>query len=347
LKGLNLDLFTIALIVAGILSVIAIIMIPADAITREDIDNLQERQAELRERDLEIDVLLDESREERSDLENRLEICRDDLKQLKRESNMSWDAFSEMDDKKIEILDLESAIRDNIDGYLGMLDEKNDIFKEIRLLDFDVRDANVKVKAANFNVTDIRKAIGIKLSNNCIVAITNNITTTCPTYEELSQLDSSDHTVSGNFTDEGGYFHRDVSPMQNSWRWYDHDDTPRIFVDPPAGMSERIPTITIENNFGIYLIAGDHLLENGTRSHHEKRFIDNCRTATLDSEGWMKSLPATLWLMRIGCPDTENLDIVYTYHNATEINIAESNDWKYKAWLADTKEACKTICKEY
>ena len=335
------------MLIIGVIATVGISVPLADAITREEIADMRERENVLRERSLEIEALLEENTAERQEIERLLETYRAELKQLKRDANSSWDAAKAIDDKRLEIVAAERDNREKQNVRNDLFDERNDILKERERLESDIDSGNILAKALDFEPGELKKAIGIKLSNNCIAAIMANLTTACPTYEELSQLDSSVQSVSGNFTNEGGYFHRDSSPLKSSWRWYDHDDQPRIFVDPPQGMAERIPMITIENNFGIYFLAGDHLLENGTRSYHEGRFIDNCRNATLDTGNWTFTLPHTLFVMRGGCQDTNEIDKQYVYHNATEINVAESNDWKYKAWLADTKEACKTICKEY
>ena len=90
--------------------------------------------------------------------------------------------------------------------------------------------------------------IGIVLSETCITLIKNNIDSTCPSYELLLQVDSSNTKVSGEFVfDESGFFHRDTPQLKNSHMWYQFETQPRIIVDPPD--SSYLHTIVIMPNF--------------------------------------------------------------------------------------------------
>jgi len=61
----------------------------------------------------------------------------------------------------------------------------------------------------------------IKLSNTCIQAHKNNVTTICPTYEDLLQYDNTNHDISGKFvTDDNGFFHREAPKMDKHCKFY-------------------------------------------------------------------------------------------------------------------------------
>ena len=179
--------------------------------------------------------------------------------------------------------------------------------------------------------------------------IQNNVNVQCPTYEDLVQLDSSNVEFSGGFAIDNstGFFHRMSSDFTESWRWYDHDDELRIIVDPQVGMAGDIKMITIESNFGVYFEPEDHNVTNNTRTYHQDRYIDGCRHAVISADNWKKTLPDTIFTLRNGCTVTGLEEKRHEELPVTEFDITTSRDWQHKAWLAESLENCKKICKEY
>ena len=204
--------------------------------------------------------------------------------------------------------------------------------------------------------------------------IKHNITTTCPSYKELVDLDSSNTYVSGEFViDENGYFHRANSPLKESWAWYDWDNSQRIFVDPPLGMLDKIKMIYIQSNFYNYFIVGDMTqksnikyieikvtddfgnnstitravsnyveLQETERVIYHDRHVDKCRVATINADKWKILLPDTINYMQNECDESYTNVIIKEIIPAikTEIDYSTSPAWKYKLWLENAIKNC-------
>ena len=203
----------------------------------------------------------------------------------------------------------------------------------------------LSAEAAGFGITLGSHSVGIVLSQTCQTLIKNNLSTTCPTYEILEQLDTSEKKVSGSFEYVNGFYQRGPSPYVNSHLWYafDSSDTWRIFVDPPREYLSRVKLITIENNFDLYYNRADNQIVNHTIIQYHDRFVSSgCWTSTINSDIWLNLLPDTMYYMRNDCnPDFTGFDHVKKiYMNKTEMDISTSYKWQYDKWLADVKKNC-------
>ena len=207
-----------------------------------------------------------------------------------------------------------------------------------------------------------------------ITMIKNNITTTCPTYEELYHLDSSNQNISGTFGYEDGLFQRLESNVSDGWRWYDSDDTIRLFVDPQSQMYNRIKIIEITPNLEAYAVKGKNyqhqkyenatmeitthtnktktitapvkIQEQGRIVYHDRYVDDHCRTALVNSEKWMMILPGIIHHMRNNCADESfaisNMEFIAP--NNSPFNRDESPSWKKLQWFEESKVKCKELC---
>ena len=186
------------------------------------------------------------------------------------------------------------------------------------------------------------KLIGVQLSKNCIAMAKLNMTT-CPTYEDLYHLDSSIVKTSGEFSWYDGYFHREKSNYQNSYRAYDNDDKIRIIVDPPHNESARIKMITIESNLGYYSTAYSKDLVDGKRILSKDRVIHDCYTARISADNYKMLLPDTIFTFRNGCESAEIIDTVEYEMPETNFSIWSSPNIQYQQWVLEMKEKCKEL----
>ena len=187
------------------------------------------------------------------------------------------------------------------------------------------------------------KLIGVKLSQNCITLAKLN-SNTCPTYEDLLTLDSSNKEISGDFSMYDDYFHREPSKFTNSHQFYDTEDTIRIIVDPHQEISSRIKMITIEPNIGYYTDAYDRKLDDGLRTLSKDRIIDNCYNATISADNWRMLLPDTIFTFRNGCTSADITDQIKFTMPHTVIDKSTSPNVQYQEWLKETKNACTAKC---
>ena len=187
------------------------------------------------------------------------------------------------------------------------------------------------------------KLIGVQLSQNCIALAKTN-SNTCPTYEDLLTLDSSNKEVSGDFSMYDGYFHREPSKFTNSHQFYDTEDTIRIIVDPHQEISSRVKMITIEPSIGLYSDAYDRKLDDGLRSLSKDRIIDKCYTASISADNWRLLLPDTIFTFRNGCTSVNIIDVEKFTMPHTVIDKSTSPNIQHQEWLKEAKNSCKVKC---
>ena len=197
-------------------------------------------------------------------------ILKDKLRDVKRNSDDSWNDIQKIIDAKDDLAESESTIKLSKYKLQLLLTEKSDDLKLVESLQHEIDDITISLRKQidkqetiqsdkntnSFNFTGYVKNIGVTLSSSCITMIKNNITTTCPSYKELYSLDSSNQNVSGTFGYKDNFFQRLEPNMKNSWRWYDSDNIIRLFVDPPSQMQSRMKMIEITPNLDTYTMIG-------------------------------------------------------------------------------------------
>ncbi len=99
--------------------------------------------------------------------------------------------------------------------------------------------------------------IGITLSRSC------QISSTCPTYEDLIVWDNSNQYYSGFFDySENGVFERQPSPYKNHWEFYKYLPNLWIFVDPLGEQLTHLDKIIIiEPSSFTFFKVGDFKIE--------------------------------------------------------------------------------------
>ena len=320
----------------------------AHAIDRNDIDLIEEKIASDRQKLAEIEVRISEQKITIQNNEKTIDVKKDELRELRDIQYNSWEGVQKVEDKEKEIVNAENSWKESKKKLVELLNEKSKLILAIKLGGSDLIKSERELKTQErFDTGSIRKLVGIELSKSCVTMIMEKLPNDCPTYKTLQQLDTSIPEISGKWVVKDGMTQRDMPPVKNSWRFYDHDETPRIIVNPPAGMSERIPMITIQPNFNVYFLVEDMRVENSTRVWHEGRYIDNCETAVIGTDDWKRVLADTIYTLRNDCTITTLQEVFFEELPFTDLPIEETRYWKDKTWLENTKEKCKTICKEY
>ena len=320
----------------------------------------------------ELDELRLEIDEKINDAKKTIEEKEMILKDLKKASDGTWTELLEIRDAEDELKDANDVLSGLRDDLFMMLREKSDILKIIR------ETPPPQKKDTTDYYPELTSKLGVILSNSCITMIKNGFDTTCPSYHDLIILDSSNTDWSGKFTtDENtGFFHRGEPLQKNSWRLYDFENSTRIFIDPPSGMSTKVKLITLVPNFDNYSLAGDMFLNNefdflndtktvtsgnntkeipfnwqnqtqesGRVVYHD-RYVKNCNSAVIDSKDWHALLVDTINYLRNDCdPEfTEYKEREFIPINNTKIDITTSPNYQYDKWLKNAMNLCKTKC---
>ena len=313
-----------------------------------------------------IDIKIDEWKITMKNLDKLLEQAKENLRIAKQDQHKSWEGSIHLESVQTALTKAEKDVKDGRIKYLDLLREKSDMIKASKQPKTDPI-------IPTTNLTGLIKMIGVELSQSCIVQIKNNIPTECPSYLDLRQVDSSRQEISGYFKKENGYYFRDTPALLFSWRFYDHDPAIRVIVDPPNGMSERIRTITIQDNFDVYFLPDsqkmkqNYIILNNTRDdnstfssiektnpvqvwddtasrviYHDRYVDKTCKHAVINAEKWKMLLPDTIDYMRNNCDES------HTSFNHKEVvvqqltpqDITTSQKYKDEQRLKWIKEFC-------
>ena len=368
---------TIWIVCITLLALVFLTFDYADALTRDERNNIKDRinTAETAKEDLDIQ----EKRDLILEAEQELEVKKRELKSLKNDTGSSWEAVLLLDEAEREITIADNLLTAARKALIDILNLESDFILLIKELVAELdRDETTPATPTNSTGTySLTKKLGINLSKTCLIMIQNNFTSPCPSYRDLLILDNSIYKFSGNFTtDENGFFHRVDPVIDNSWRLYDFDDTPRMFVDPPSGMSSRVKLITIHPNFDTYMIRGDNVqlqqykiidveitkylgnlskteiiqvrnqTQEAARIIYHDRYVENCNSAVIDAADWKLILADTINYLRNNCNEafTEFDPREVIIDIKTEIDITTSPNWQHKQWLDRMKETCKVLC---
>lgn len=95
-----------------------------------------------------------------------------------------------------------------------------------------------------------QKIITLSLSNGCLQAHKNNVTSICPTYKDLMQFDNTDQGISGKFvTEDNGFYHRADTKYEKHCNFYQPQLFPVVIVvDPDSCWHKERGAYTITIN---------------------------------------------------------------------------------------------------
>lgn len=301
----------------------------------------------------ELEIVIDEqiynANQRISDFQRISDEYQRNYDRLDADVKKTWDVIAKRNNAKVLSDNMKSVISGMEGTVTNLESDKAELENQHRTLIHVLESAEADLAELESDTLSQRKLVGLVLAKSCTVLIKNNFPTNCPTYEDLAVLDSSNTLVSGSFVyDDDGFYHREEPKYQNSWNWYKHDDEIRLIVDPSGGLEDRIPTIIITNNLGIYTTPEDRKIgDDNVRQYREGRYIENCWTASVSDQLWGSVLTDTVNMLRTGCTETTYNEIKREALETTEIDITTSPFWQYTQWLNETKNNCKTICKEY
>lgn len=359
----------------ALLSILGMLVIAANAVTGGELSDIQDKMqlAKNQNRHYTNEMIVD-----RGIINSEY----DKLIQLKIEKqqilqNPTWGNVDQIEVIDEKITEQEIKISELKKQYEQLKEKKENNKSNIKKLqkqydELQIQYYNERQKA----LSGLSKVVGVRLDNTCMTLIKAGINNgTCPTYDELIQLDSSLKQYSGEFVKIDNITQREKAPYQNSWRYYDFDGNFRVIVDPPKGMDERIRMIEIRPNFDTYIVTDsmvqkpefelvdiqvnstyswiktnktiDVTIRNQTQDYgrilFHDRFVDErCRFAAINAEKTNELLPDTIHHLRSGCSEDSTLfktkEIIYP--NYTNIDITTSQKYKDDQWLKYVKEFC-------
>lgn len=194
---------------------------------------------------------------------------------------------------------------------------------------------------------------GIVISQGCRTMLQNNITTTCPTYEEINVLfpDTSNQYILGEFGYKDGIYqrlHSGFTLEKGICNFQQCDNL--VILDPPVVLWNKLNIIEIRPSLDDYLFRGKTQSYNATEHSitlGHGRYIDSCRYAYIDSNLWEFLAGDSMNFISHQCdPDYTNYDSTKTtYLTKIEHDISTSYKWKLEQWIKQAVADCKTrIC---
>lgn len=202
-----------------------------------------------------------------------------------------------------------------------------------------------------------QESFGIVLSQTCRTMIQNNVTTDCPTYEELITLfpDTSNQRIIGEFGYKDGMYQRLSSQYKNSAGFYQLSSEINqnlMFIDPPAKLFPKLNLITISPSLDEYLLRNqgadntydkiDHTMTLGTG-----RYVESCRTASIDGNDWLFLVGDTIQYLKNECdPSSTNFNSTTTIQlYKIKHDITSSYKYKLDNWFKESIDRCgQKIC---
>lgn len=192
---------------------------------------------------------------------------------------------------------------------------------------------------------------GIILDQSCLTMLKNNVTSDCPTYEEINSIfpDTSARNIIGEFGYKDGIYQRLPSQYLNSAGYYVLGTDNIIFIDPPFKLYKSINVITIRANLDDYKLKGSQSYndEEYSLTLGTGRYMNGCRLAYIDASQWMFLLGDTFYYMQNNCdPKFTNFNSTKTtYLNKVTHDLRTSYKYKLEQWIKESIERCgQTVC---
>lgn len=194
---------------------------------------------------------------------------------------------------------------------------------------------------------------GITTSKKCQIMIKNNITSDCPTYEQILELfpDTSPRQYIGDFKIIDGLVQREPMNVKidNCWHYLNSlswTQSKTIWVDPPGCVQPFIKMITIESNFNEYPLDKNlsNQMSNYTILMGTERYVNSgCTESIINAADWPFLTGDTLQLMNHNCdPSFTSFDhIKKLYFEKSNQDISTSNKHKLDEFFKSAKEKYK------
>lgn len=349
-----------------------LILQDVDAITRLEIKDIEKQIRDLDTKIAQTDIDISEKNIQINNQNLLLENKKNELRDTRAKTNESWDSILAVDVIEKELQDIQTIISDSRKELSNLLTIKSDHIKlQKELKQLLITSNHQLTNESKFDYSHLAKMISIEISTKCKTMILNNYTSDCPDYLALRSLDSSIQSVSGYFAKKDGFYYRLPPTMIESWRYYDTDPTPRIFVNAPNGQLDKTKQIIIESNFDTYMLAGDMVqnqeyelvdvtingtvfkkavnvtVKNKTQDFglilYHDRYVDaKCSKAIINAKLWKSLLPDTIDYMRNGCDENHTSFVTKEIipANFTPQDISTSQKYKDEQRLKYIKEFC-------
>lgn len=193
---------------------------------------------------------------------------------------------------------------------------------------------------------------GIELSKKCLVMIKNNITSDCPTYEQILELfpDTSPRHIMGDFEIKDGMVQRGnmQASINNCWHFVNAQAwtvSKTLWIDPPGCVRPFIKMITIESNFHEYPLEKiTSQVTNNTIVMGNERYVNfGCTESIINAEQWIFLTGDTLNYLNHQCdPEFTSFDhIKKFYFEKSYQDIATSSKYKLDEFFKEAKNKYK------
>src|SRR3990167_9576484 len=206
-----------------------------------------------------------------------------------------------------------------------------------------------------YNAYAVESSYGIVLSQGCRTMIKNNITTDCPTYEEISTLfpDTSNKLIIGGFGYKDGIYQRLSSSYKNAEGYYNtisELNKSIMFIDPPAKLWGKLNVIIISPSLDTFLLEKNRSYDSKNHSLTlgiGRDMKDGCKVATIDGGNWLFLLGDTIQYIQHNCnPEfTKFNSTTTTYLTKVTHDITTSYKYKLAQWQKASIELCgQKVC---
>ena len=205
-----------------------------------------------------------------------------------------------------------------------------------------------RLAAARDNARGVKPVVGVLLSDPC---------SRCPSINDMTWLDNSIHSVSGELTDEGRGLASGIHELGAYQRMHMEDPLNLyVVVDPSIDLIMHAPTIWIRDIPGPWIPPLSDLSEtfvNRTVIARDHWHIDTgCTEAVLDTDGWEMHINTVIWHLRTNCVGLDMLDMygvktpVYTLPPPPAFTKEESQQYAYNQEWEQKAQSCVTLCLE-
>ena len=185
----------------------------------------------------------------------------------------------------------------------------------------------------------------IILSNTCLTSIKANLSTNCPTYEELNILypDTSKPEISGGFVD-WPYYHREPAPYKEHYEYYKQMGlTKTVWLDPPADIVEGMPRIIIAASDFTYKITDQNVTDSSIIVGKNRYVSSTCTYIIISATNWFYLLGDSINYLLHDCqPAYTNFNEKITIEwERTIHDITTSAKYQLDKWIKESKEKAK------
>lgn len=314
---------------------------------RDDISNLKQTITKIEAQIIKIDKEIISQKNTVVGKEVKLENAKTNEKAWRQSVGESWTSQNDWNKAKKQLSDAERELTEAQRKLQLLLNDRNVLVKRIDSIKKEIDNLENRPTPRPTNPT----LVGMSLDNTCLTYIKNNITTNCPTYEELMLIfPDNSSPISGIFGYMDGMFQRLPTKTHDHFEFYRYHQDNIIFIDPPPSYRDRILMIEIKSNLGEYKLPknqGYNTTEHSITLGQFRYVNPGCTKAVIDADTYLTVLGDTYYYMVNGCdPKYTNLETVSKeYLQKIEHDITTSYKYQLEKWQKESLLKCGTkIC---